>query len=178
MSLTVTGTVEVIMQNKKDKDQISMLVKEEDGDNWYNQKKEFMDLMPNRGDTVTFYKGKKQDGTPGKYIQGIKILQGGAEVAKGAPAKSGGSWNSNTLGIELGHASNNAVQLAIASKKTSMESVKELTKEFYDMMKSLRAEYEGKETVQETPTEVSPSKAAKPSKATAATVDFDDDIPF
>ena len=132
----VTGVVEVVMNNKFDDTKIALKV---DGDDrWFNQKKEWLDVVPNRGDTVEF------DDGGAKYIKFLKVLEGGGSAPAGkAPAKKGGFVN-NTLGIELGHAANNAVALAVARGTTDLDSVKELTIEFYDMMKDLRAGYEGK----------------------------------
>ena len=156
----VTGVVEVVMNNKFDDTKIAMKV---DGDDrWFNQKKEWLDVVPNRGDTVEF------DDGGAKYIKFLKVVDsGGGAPAGKAPAKKGGFVN-NTLGIELGHAANNAVSLAVARGTLDLDSVKELTVEFYDMMKELRAGYEGKKVE---------AKPVKKESKPAVDVDVEDD-PF
>lgn len=172
----VTGVVEVIMTNKFNADKIAM--KLEGNDTWFSQSKEWMELMPNRGDTVSFSPGKGKDGAEGKYIQYLSILES-ATPEKGAVAKSGGGSGFNALGVELGHAANNAVALAIAQGYYDMDSISQLTKDFYAMMKEVRGFYESKEVVQKEAPKASASKAKpKAAKKPDAEADFDDDIPF
>lgn len=162
----VTGVVEVVMTNKFDSEKLAM--KLEGDDTWYNQKKEWLDVEPKRGDTVNFDSGKT-----GKYIQYLVITEHGSAPAPAAKS-GGGGFKSNTLGIELGHAANNAVAIAVSAGVTDLSEIKQLTKDFYDMMKSLRSEYEGEEK----PKEVA-KKVAKPApKAEPAAPEFEDDIPF
>jgi hypothetical protein len=165
----ISGVVEVIMTNKFNKDKIAM--KLVDDDTWYGQSKEWMEVMPDRGDTVEFSGGKT-----GKYIQYLKILEKADGPAPAAAVKSGGKGKFN-LGIELGHAANNAVQLAIAEGISDLDVIKAKTRDFYDMMKSLREEYEGSEVVQEKAPKASASKKAKPAPKDDFE-DFGDDIPF
>ena len=170
----VTGVVEIVMPNRYDKEKISMLV----DDKWYNQKKEFMDVIPNKGDTVTFSTGKpKEDGSDNNYIQYIQVLE--SAHAAVVPKASGGFKGGNTLGIELGHAANNATQIALIQKgaKITMRDIRELTCEFYDMMKSVREYYEGAPMETKTTEEAKPAKKATVPKKTAE-VEFDDDLPF
>jgi len=168
----IEGVVEVIMTNKFNADKIAM--KLVDNDTWYGQSKEWMEVMPNRGDKVSFSGGKT-----GKYIQYLQILESAGGGASAPAAKKSGGGGFNTLGVELGHAANNAVALAVAAGQTDLGTVRELTKDFYDMMKGLREEYEGTETVSEAPKKASVSKAkAKPAKKADVEVDFEDDIPF
>lgn len=163
----IKGKVEVVMTNKFDAEKIAL--KLEGDDTWYGQKKEFMEVVPNRGDVVEFSGGKT-----GKYIQYLKVLESAAPAAApAAKGKAGGGFNA--LGVELGHAANNAVQLCIASGDLDLSTVKALTKDFYEMMRDLRSEYEGTEVVQEKAPKVSVSKAkAKP----APVEDVEDDDPF
>ena len=173
----VTGVVEVIMTNKFNQDKIAM--KLVDNDVWYGQSKEWMEVMPKRGDTVSFSPGKQKDGTEGKYIQYLEILNSAAPEAAAPAAKSGGG-GFNALGVELGHAANNAVQLAIATGDPSLDYVKVLTKQFYDMMRGLRLEIEGegKKVVQEKAPKASTKQKAQSLKKAEPEVDFEDDIPF
>lgn len=176
----ITGVVEVIMQNKFNQDKIAM--KLVDNDTWYGQSKDWMEVMPKRGDTVSFSPGKQKDGSPGKYIQYLEILESAAGETKAAPAtaKSGGGFNA--LGVELGHAANNAVALLSTygtfGVEFKMDDVRQVTKEFYDMMKELRAEYEGTKVVSEKTEEVSAKPKAKPKAKPVVEDDPDDDIPF
>ena len=170
----ITGVVEVIMQNKFNADKIAM--KLVDNDTWYGQSKDWMEVMPKRGDTVSFSPGKMKDGTEGKYIQYLEILNSATPDA--APAAKSGGGGFNALGVELGHAANNAVALCIARGDLELDAVHRTTKEFYNMMKMLREEYEGKEVVSEKAPKASPKPKAKPKAKPVVEDDPDDDIPF
>lgn len=173
----VTGVVEVIMQNKFNADKIAM--KLVDNDTWYGQSKDWMEVMPKRGDTVSFSPGKQKDGSAGKYIQYLEIIEHAAGESKPASTTAKGTGGGfNALGVELGHAANNAVALAVANGVSDLADIKKLTKDFYDMMKELRAEYEGTKVVQEKAEEVSPKPKAKPKAKPVVEDDPDDDIPF
>lgn len=169
----ITGVVEIFMTNKFNSENYAM--KLEGDDTWYNQKKEWLDeggVIPRRGDTVSFSGGKT-----GKYIQYLEVLSSAAPEAKAAPAaKSGGGYNA--LGVELGHAANNAVQLCIARGDLELDAVHRTTKEFYNMMKMLRDEYEGTEVVSEEAPKASAKPKAKPKAKPIVEDDPDDDIPF
>lgn len=93
-------------------------------------------------------------------------------VAGQTPMRGKGGGNFN-LGIELGHAANNATQMAIAifGKNVKVDKVEELTKDFYVMMKGLRAEFE-KSVEKPAP---KPKAAPQPAQEED---DFKDDIPF
>ena len=97
----------------------------------------------------------------------------------GKPAfKKGGGFVNNTLGIELGHAANNAVSLAVAEGRTDLDYVRGLTKDFYEMMKGLRAEYEGAEVVPKETKKASPVKKEPAPKAEPVVEDDFDEDPF
>lgn len=177
----VTGVVEVIMQNKFNADKIAM--KLVDNDTWYGQSKDWMEVMPKRGDTVSFSPGKQKDGTPGKYIQYLEILEHAAGESKPASTSAKGTGGGfNALGVELGHAANNAVALLSTygtfGTEFKMDDVRQVTKEFYDMMKELRAEYEGAKVVSEEAPKASAKPKAKPKAKPVVEDDPDDDIPF
>jgi hypothetical protein len=148
----VTGIVEVVMANKFDKEKIALKV--EGDDRWFNQKREWMDLVPERGDTVEF------DDGGAKYIKFLKIISPGGGDSEPAPKKGGfkKTFKDNTLGIELGHAANNAVAIAIAQGDFSIDNIESITRDFYGMMKSLREEYEGGKVEAEPVKKVEPAK--------------------
>ena len=160
----VTGVVEVVMANKFDKEKVAMKV--EGDDRWFNQKREWMDTVPERGDTVEF------DDGGAKYIKFLKVLESGGGAAPVAQKSAKGgfkkTFKDNTLGIELGHAANNAVAIAIAQGDFSIDNIESITRDFYGMMKSLREEYEGGKV------EAEPVKKVEPAKD----VSVDDDDPF
>jgi hypothetical protein len=159
----VSGVVEVVMPNKFDKEKIALKV--EGDDRWFNQKREWMDLVPERGDTVEF------DDGGAKYIKFLKVIsEGGGGDSAPAPKKGGfkKTFKDNTLGIELGHAANNAVAIAIAQGDFSIDNIESITRDFYGMMKSLREEYEGGKV------EAEPVKKVEPAKD----VSVEDDDPF
>lgn len=175
----VTGVVEFSGVSKFNKEDWTIAV---DG-TWYNQKIEWLDEKPEKGDEVEFDNGGR------KYIKFLKILSSGNEVSE-SPKKSGGGsgkpafkkggngFVNNTLGIELGHAANNAVALAVAEGNTDLDYVRGLTKDFYEMMKGLRAEYEGAEEVPKATKKASPVKKEPAPKAEPVVEDDFDEDPF
>jgi len=165
MADKITGKVEIIMTNKFNSDKYAM--KLEGNDTWFGQSKEWMEVVPDRGDVVEFSGGKT-----GKYIQYLTILEKAAPTAAPA-AKSGGKAGFNALGVELGHAANNAVALAVAEGITDLDAIKAKTRDFYEMMRDLRSEYEGE---QEAPKKA--AKKAKPKAESAPVQDVDEDDPF
>jgi len=169
---TITGKVEVCMTNKFNADKWA--VKIEGNDTWYGQSKEWLEIVPNKGDTISFSTGKQKDGTEGKYIQYMEILEtAAASVATSAAPKSFGG---NMLGVELGHAANNAVLIAttIHGKNVTLDKVEELTHEFYKMMQNVRETY----TPVPKPEPKPEPKAAPAKPAVSVDDEFDDDIPF
>jgi hypothetical protein len=95
---TVTGVVEVAMNpNKFGK--FAMLVDEV----WYSTDPSWLPTKPEKGDTVTFDNGGK------KYIKNLTITGKGGLGKTHSPAAKGGYSN---LGVELGHASNVAKDMA------------------------------------------------------------------
>lgn len=73
----VSGVVEVCMTNKFDAQKIAL--KLEGNETWYGQKREWMDVVPNKGDGVEF------DDGGGKYIKYIKVNGTGGGSASAAP---------------------------------------------------------------------------------------------
>ena len=167
---TITGKVEVLMTNKFNADKYAM--KLEGNDTWYGQSKEWMEIVPNRGDTVSFSNGKGKDGAEGKYIQYLEILETAAP-AQAATSAAPKSFGGNMLGVELGHAANNATLIGttIHGKNVTLDKIEELTHEFYQMMQRVRETY-------------APAPKPEPKvevKAAPAKLDDDfedDDIPF
>ena len=99
---TVTGTVEAaLIPNKWGKN--SILV----GEVWYSTDPKYMTGdIPRKGDVVEFDSGKT-----GKYINNLTVTSKGAGSASSAKSAGGGYSN---LGVELGHASNVAKDMANA----------------------------------------------------------------
>ena len=160
----VTGVAEVVMNpNKWGK--ISICV---DG-NWYSTDPKYVKwAIPNSGDEVSF-----DSGGTGKYLNNLTIVgKGSGDPAKSSPAKGGYS----NLGVELGHASNVAKDMAntffseteIGSEEWYTYWV-EHTQKVYATMKKLRAAYEeAPSTKSEDSDVVVITGAGKPSSATTA----------
>lgn len=108
------GVVEAI-SHKYDK--FAVLI---DG-NWFNTKKEYADewpVKPTVGAEITFDDGGK------KYLGKMKI------VKQGAGASSGGGSGAGLIGVEIGHASKLAMDMALAVATTDKDY--EIgSKEFY-----------------------------------------------
>lgn len=111
--------------------------------NWYGTKQEWApDPLPNKGDTVQF-----DSGPTGKYLQRCKVVSAGGGAAPSGGGKPAGKAWSN-LGVELGHASNIAKDMAL---KTDLEPGSEEwykfwvthTNKVYSVMSALRAKHEG-----------------------------------
>ena len=108
--------------------------------NWYSTNPDWIALKPNAGDEVTFDDGGK------KYIKNLQILKEGS----GAPATSGGKKGGySSLGVELGHASNIAKDMAnkiFADVEVGSEDWYKFwmthTQKVYKTMKALRDKYE------------------------------------
>ena len=123
----VNGVVEVAMNpNKFGK--FSILV----NDNWYNTKPEWLDNKPEKGDVVSFDDGGK------KYIKGLKITgkgEGGGTSTYSAPKSKGYS----NLGVELGHAANLGIQVAMAMCDKEEVGTPEFYKTFAEQTKHMKA---------------------------------------
>lgn len=164
----IEGVVGFAGPNKFDPEQV--VIKLEDNDTWFKQKKASVKFaMPNPGSKV---KVTLLD----KWIQAVEVLEGSSAPAQSsAPrGKAGGGFNS--LGVELGHASNGAIAMLSASGKPfTWDDVIRETEVFYAAMKALREKYETGE-VEEKPVK----KASKPvKKETPVTEEFEeDDFPF
>lgn len=168
----ITGVVEIIMTNKFNDQNWAM--KLEGDDQWYGQTKEWLEIVPKRGDKVSFSGGKT-----GKYIQYLEILESASPAA--APAAKSGGGGFNALGVELGHAANNAVNmLTAAGEVPNLVEVQDLAIKFYRMMKETREliENEGKKVVSEEAPKASPKPKAKPKAKPVVEDDPDDDLPF
>ena len=149
----VNGVVEAAMApNKWGKNSILI------GETWYSTDPAYMKTpMPTKGDVVEFDDGGK------KYINNLRIVSKG----EGA-AKSSGS-NYSHLGVELGHASNIAKDMAIAAdiEVGSDEWYKfwmTHTQKVYSTMKALRNKFEAPPVVHN-PDVVVLTGAAKPSSS-------------
>jgi hypothetical protein len=134
---TVKGKIEAISRKY---DKFSVMV----NDNWYGTKKEWTPSPePTKGDTIEFDDGGK------KYLSKCRIVEKGAYSA-GAGAKSGGkTWNN--LGVELGHASNIAKDIAMRSDVAPGSDDwyrvwVENTEKVFKVMKKLRTKYEEEAT--------------------------------
>jgi hypothetical protein len=96
-NLTVSGVVEFFGTSKFNKDDYSMRVA--GYDDWFSQPKEWLDEQlttdgqpkPRQGDTVSFYRGKKKDGTAGKYIRALVVNS--STAASAAAPTVGGEMN-------------------------------------------------------------------------------------
>jgi hypothetical protein len=152
MSETIQGVVEVCL-NPNQWGKLAVLV---DG-NWYGTGLDQVNFtIPAKGDMITFNGGKT-----GKYLNAVKIVSSGHEVAeyehgaggspktagsapRAAPAKATGGGYS-TLGVEIGHASNIASAMAMAKfKPDEVGSASyyhfflEHTQQVYRMVKGLK----------------------------------------
>lgn len=125
----VTGVVEAV-STKWDKYSIQV------NGGWYGTKMEWAKEKPVAGDTVEF------DDGGGKFTKYLKITgSGGAVPAKAGAAKAGGYSN---VGVQMGHAYNNAMALVLACKGESddmdevLTAVTERTIEIYQLTERLR----------------------------------------
>jgi hypothetical protein len=129
----VTGNVEAVSR-KFEKFTVKV------NDLWYGTKAEWKpEPEPKVGDNISFYSGEEGK----KYLQNVTINS----TASPSAAKSSGGYSS--LGVELGHASNVAMEMVTtkfpADQIGSPEMYKwwlEHTENVYKMMKSLRARHE------------------------------------
>ena len=130
----VTGVVEAV-STKFDKYSIQV------GGTWYSTKMEWAKVQPERGAEVSF------DNGGGKFMKNVKIISGGSGGSAGGsagPAKGGFS----TLGVELGHAANLAMQVSLQGSPGSPGTPEfykffvEQTQTIFKVMKGLRKHYE------------------------------------
>ena len=127
----VTGVVEAV-STKFDKYSIQV------GGTWYSTKMEWAKVQPEKGAEVSF------DNGGGKFMKNVKIISGGSGGSAGSSAKGGFS----TLGVELGHAANLAMQVSLQGSPGSPGTPEfykyfvEQTQTIYKVMKGLRKHYE------------------------------------
>jgi hypothetical protein len=171
----VTGVAEVVLNPNK-WGNISILVNEE----WYSCKPEQARFaIPNKGDSVEFDNGGK------KYINNLVITSGSTGTAPTGSYKGTASKAKpySSLGVELGHASNVAKDMAnsffAGEDVGSADWYKywmEHTQKVYKLMSALRDRYENPEetapAVEEDSVEVMHSK--KPSVAETSLEDIFD----
>lgn len=114
----VTGTVKA-----KRKDGKGIMIDE----SWYSSRGQ---VPCNKGDEV-----KVSYEVNGRWnnISNVEVLSKGT-----APAPSGGGKAFNNAGIEIGHAINNAVQLAIFEGRTDMDTIREKAIEVFYLAKEMR----------------------------------------
>lgn len=117
---------------------------------------------------------------------------GGGSSSGGSGQRQGGGGNSGLAGIKVGHALNNAVQLAIAEGNWTSEGIREHAETILRLSVKLEADYEsiisgdGPEPVADNakttaPKKRKPAKKAEPEPEPEEEVDEDpdaDDIPF
>lgn len=90
--------------------------------NWFNTKKEYADewpVKPTVGAEITFDDGGK------KYLGKMKVLKQGAGAA---PSGGSGGSGGGLIGVEIGHASKLAMDMALAAVDNDFEIG---SKEFY-----------------------------------------------
>jgi hypothetical protein len=135
-----SGTVEAV-STKFDK--LSVLVNEV----WYSTKQEFAEewkYKPEKGDLIQFDDGGK------KFLKKVNKL--GSGEASGGSVSPSKSFKSNTLGVELGHAANLAMQMlgqqginldgdGVGSPSYYKDFVT-YTEQIKKLMSGLRAKYE------------------------------------
>jgi hypothetical protein len=160
----VTGTVEVALNpNKYGK--FAMLVNEV----WYSTNPEWLENKPSKGDTVSFDdKGKK-------YIHNLTITGKGSFSP--AASSSGGSKGYSTLGVELGHASKLAMDMALTAELPvgGDEFYKfwiEHTQKVHTVMTGLRKKYESSDVVEGTASPTTVIKGATKPSATDVVSDI------
>jgi hypothetical protein len=135
----VQGTVEAV-STKFGK--FSVLV---DG-TWYATKQEYVNFPePSSGDNIEFDDGGS------KFLKRVKILGSSSGASTGGRASP--KKNFNPLGVELGHASKLAMDMAIASFPSEGVGSKDFyqywtdhTENVYKIMKGLRETYEHRQS--------------------------------
>lgn len=169
--------------------------------------KDFLKLK--EGDVIEFmydeseYNGKTYYNTKSSNIKLVASGSGSLPSSQSVSPKAQATSNTTTFksggyeaGIKVGHAINNAVQIAIHNGDTSNEAIRQLAVQILRLSKEIESSYseivggvsgeeESKEQVQQEvvePKKVAPKPVQKGSvaKATApaSVVDFDDEIPF
>jgi hypothetical protein len=106
---TVTGQIEAI-STKYGK--FSIMV----NDNWYGTKQEWApNPLPNRGDVVEFDDGGKN------FLKKLRIKSAGSGSSASASSAPAGGKRFSTLGVELGHAANLAMQVTLTQVPSEKE---------------------------------------------------------
>jgi hypothetical protein len=127
---------------------------------WYGTKMEWAHVQPSKGDLVEF------DDGGGKYTKNLSIVTKGAGGTYGSPKPSaGGKGGYSNLGVELGHAANLAIQIALAGGTEAgstdfYKAFAQNTRKCYAIMKGLREEFENPAETPEATEEVVVMKAA------------------
>ena len=110
--------------------------------NWYGTKAEWApDPLPQKGDTVQF-----DSGATGKYLNKCSVVASGGGAAPSGGKSGGKTWSN--LGVELGHASNIAKDMALKAdlEPGSAEWYRfwvEHTEKVFSVMAALRKKHEG-----------------------------------
>lgn len=151
---------------------------------WYNTKLEWAKEKPVEGDEVEFDDGGRN------YTKNLRILTHGGGVTQPSKASSGGGFTAKpkgnyNLGVELGHASNVAKDMAIqASNAGLIDNVGSddwykfwvtHTQKVYGVMKNLREQYEKSPSPaksEESDAPVVMQGASKPSSAEVTEADI------
>jgi hypothetical protein len=106
---TVTGQIEAI-STKYGK--FSIMV----NDNWYGTKQEWApNPLPDRGDVVEFDDGGKN------FLKKLRIKSSGGGSSASSSAAPAGGKRFSTLGVELGHAANLAMDVTLAQVSPEKE---------------------------------------------------------
>jgi len=132
---------------------------------WYSTKMEWAKVQPEKGAQVSF------DDGGAKFLKNVKVLSGGSSSGSSAPAPSKGF---NSLGVELGHAANLAMQVMLARSPVEPGTAEfyadfvDQTQAIFKVMKTLRTHYEnGESTSLELESKVEAAeKRAAPKKRT------------
>jgi hypothetical protein len=142
-NLTVTGVVEFFGNSKFNKDDYSLKVS--GCDDWFGQPKEWVDEQlktdgyprPKVGDSVTFYRGKKKDGTPAKYIRALQV-SGAQGVTQTNQVEEVGMLTKDRT-IVRQNALNHATNLHCAGAKVPFASTDEEAMKIIDTAKLFEA---------------------------------------
>jgi hypothetical protein len=153
---TVKGTVEGV-STKWEKYTIQV------NGTWYGTKMEWATVKPNKGDVVEF------DDGGGKYTKNLKIVT----VGSGGPSTGGTYVPKGTLGVELGHAANLAMQVVLAKyaqeKKPHVIGDKNFYVEFSENTRIIKAVMQGlREEYESTPNKIDDSVVVMKSSPKAA----------
>lgn len=160
-------------------------------DNWYNLFDKYDTSAKFRDKLVSF--DYTEDDRGFKKVNPNSMVVAEPEASRpttGTAAPTSRAYTSNETGIKVGHALNNAVQLAIADKDTSEGNILDRAEQILSLSVSLEKDFsrivseakEGNVKKQEAPpTPVRRGRkpnAAKQEVVAESSDDFDDDLPF